>query len=146
MRKLNTRNTMLCCVLLLTTYGYAQNNNQISLQRRPNISTGQNAPVYNQKFNPTLKTQANPPVPGLTDGADVRIFPSSHVQSEVTIEQDIHNPLHLVASANTLLGSLSYNQGYYYSLDGGTTWGGSDQLQNIPVDKVDGDPSVSYAA
>jgi hypothetical protein len=93
-----------------------------------------------------MVTKANPPAPGLTDGPDVQIFPSSHVQSEVMIAINKANPNNLLASTNTLLAPLTYNQGFYSSSNAGLTWTGSDQLQGIAANKIDGDPSVAFSA
>lgn len=145
MKKLNTRICILGNLLLFSAFTFAQSINPISLQRRLNHE-GKNLPNFSQKFNPTVKTVANPPVPGLTDGVDIRLFPSSHVQAEVIIAINKAYPKNLLASANTLLGAFSYNQGFYASVNGGLTWTGSDQLQNINVNSVDGDPSVAFGA
>ncbi|MEO6837640.1 MAG: hypothetical protein ABI185_04590 [Ginsengibacter sp.] len=92
-------------------------------------------PEMNLKFNPTVPTKPNTStnpngVYTITDGQDVRVFPSANVQAEVHISVNKLNPNNLVASANTYLGT--YNQGYYYTLNGGNTWNGADQLQNNP--------------
>ena len=147
MKKLNTKKLLLFCAVFLSSYMYAQENNPISLQKRLPLKAGEKLPAYNSKFNPTLKTKANALAPvSVSDGVDVRILPSSNVQSEVMITINKQNPLNLLASANTLVGPLSYNQGFYTSFDGGATWSGSDILQNIAGNKIAGDPSVAFSA
>ena len=102
---------------------------------------------FSQKIKPALLTAPqSSATPGLIDGTDVQIHPSANVQAEVTIALNKTNPQNLVASANTLIGPFNYNQGYYYSYDGGASWGGKDSLQNISVGTVSGDPSVCFAA
>lgn len=132
------------CFLLVSVYGFTQTSPS-TLQRKM-LGAGEKIPALNQTFNATLKTQANPPARGLTDGVDVRLFPSSHVQSEVIIALNKKYPKNLLASANTLIGSFNYNQGYYASVDGGVTWTGSDALQNIAQGTMVGDPSVAFSA
>lgn len=147
MKKLLTKKLLLLPVVLISCALFAQTNNPISLQKRLPLKPGEKLPAYNSKFNPTLKTSGNvAPVPTVSDGADVRIFPSSNVQAEVIISINKTNPSNLLASANTLLGPLNYSQGYYYSFDGNTSWSGSDALQNVTAGKIDGDPSVAFSA
>src|SRR5215212_1934168 len=124
MKKLNRKSFMLFGFLLSGMYVCAQNTSPSTFHWKI-LKPGEKAPNIIQKFNPTLKTNANPPAPGLVDGPDVRIFPSTHVQSEVIIAINKANPQNLLASANTLLGSFNYNQGYYSSTNGGATWSGS---------------------
>ena len=84
------------------------------------------------------------------DAPDIRIFPSPNVQAEVHISINHKDPNNLLASANTLLGADKgrsfYNQGYYYSLDGGKSWSGADFMQATPLNYVVGDPSTAFAA
>jgi len=105
---------------------------------------------FTPKFNSSIKTKANASTSSITDAPDVRVFPSPNIQSEVHISINKTNPNNLVASANTLLGAyggkLLYNQGYYFSLDGGQSWSGADFLQNAPENNILGDPSTSFAA
>ena len=97
-----------------------------------------------EKFYPTMVTKANPQTPNfVTDGIGVRVFPSANVQAEVHISVNPTNPNNLVASCNTYYGN--YNQGYYYTNDGGITWNGADQLQNSPA-VLYGDPSTGFGA
>lgn len=143
MKKLNTACFLLCCALLFSPYAYSQNNSPITQWRKASVLPGTKAST--QKLNPPLKTQGNiSTAASINDGADIQVHPSSNVQSEVTIAIDRNNPKHLLASANTY--TTYYNQGYYYSTDGGATWNGADELQNISGTRIGGDPSVSVAA
>lgn len=97
-----------------------------------------------ESFNPTIKTYESPQTSGfVSDGVDVRVFPSANVQAEVHISINKTNPNNLVASCNTYIGN--YNQGYYFTTDGGVTWNGADQLQNSPA-QLYGDPSTGFGA
>src|SRR6478752_2136661 len=145
MKKFYTANIVLFVFLLLNGSVQAQTNKAALLQRKLN-SNAQNIILPVQKFNPPLITKANAPAAGLSDGPDVQIFPSGNVQAEVMIAINKTNPNNLLASTNTLLGPLTYNQGFYSSSNGGATWTGSDQLQNIAANKIDGDPSVAFSA
>lgn len=103
-------------------------------------------PKTDFKFNTTIKTTANKPSDPsnlITDGQDVRVFPSANVQAEVHISVNKQNPNNLIASCNTY--QNTYNQGYYYSFDAGNTWNGGDQLQNSPA-VLYGDPSTAFSA
>jgi hypothetical protein len=103
-------------------------------QTKRDNKTQQNVSNYTPKFNPSITTKANASASGIIDACDVRVFPSPHIQSELHISVNKTNPDNLVASANTLLGiysgNLLYNQGYYYSSDGGKSWSGADYLQH----------------
>jgi hypothetical protein len=145
MKKFYTTNILLFVFLLLIGSLHAQTNKAALLQRKLNANQ-QNVTSPVKKFNPPLITKANPPAAGLTDGPDVQILPSSNVQSEVMIAINKANPSNLLVSTNTLLGPLTYNQGFYSSSNGGSTWTGSDQLQGIAGNKIDGDPSVAFGA
>jgi hypothetical protein len=145
MKKFYTTNSVLFVFLLLNGSVQAQTNKAALLQRKLNTNE-QNIILPVQKFNPPLITKANAPAAGLSDGPDVQIFPSGNVQAEVMIAINKTNPNNLLASTNTLLGPLTYNQGFYSSSNGGATWTGSDQLQNIAANKIDGDPSVAFSA
>jgi len=113
-------------------------------------STKNSIANFTFKFNPSIKTKANVSTSGITDQPDVRVFPSPNVQSEEHISINKTNPNNLVASANTLLGAsggkLLYNQGYYFSMDGGQSWSGADFLQGAPLNWVFGDPSTAFSA
>ncbi len=141
--------TRLCFTIagLLSVYLLSAQVTSPVMQPRKKGITSAEKNNYQPVFNNTLVTTANAPLSrGLTDGADVRMHPSANVQAEVTIAVNKAFPLNLLASANTLNGPFEYNQGYYYSTDGGATWNGRDSLQNISVSSVSGDPSVCYAA
>ncbi len=144
MKKINLKSLLLLSLLLGSTLAFSQARNPISQQRRAELLPGQKLPEYRASFNPTMKTIANPAlIPTITDGVDVRIFPTANIQAEVTIAINRSNPLNLLASANTYVST--YNQGYYSSLDGGVTWSGSDVLSGISLSSVYGDPTVCFA-
>ncbi len=146
MKHVNSASLLAGGLLLLNICAFSQTTTPVSLQRKLNGKT-QSPGALVQKMNPTLSTFASPsPSVKLTDKKDVRIFPSSHVQAEVMIVLDKNNAQNLLAAANTLLGPFGYNQGFYSSSDGGATWTGADSLQNISPTKIDGDPSVAFAA
>ena len=147
MKKINSGSFLLIAALLGSTFAFSQAKSPISLQRRADAVIGKNQPNYAFPFNTTLQTSPGASlVPGLSDGADVRMFPSSNVQAEVTIVVNKQNPLNLLAAANTLTGPYAYNQGFYSSSDGGATFAGADKLQNINASYIYGDPSVAFSA
>jgi hypothetical protein len=74
---------------------------------------------------------------------DFRIFPSADVQSEVHVSVNKPSPANIVVSANTLVGA-TLSQSYYYSIDGGITWNGSDLLPSGGTGR--GDPSTDFDA
>ena len=74
-----------------------------------------------------------------TDYTDVQIFPSINSQHEVHISINKTNPWNLIISCNTALG-----QGHYFTIDGGITWNGADNLPNSGVGCCD--PSTSFDA
>ncbi len=144
MKKINLKSLLVLSLLLGSSFAFSQTKNPVSQQRRVELLPGQKLPEYRASFNPTMKTIANPAlIPTITDGVDVRIFPSSSIQAEVTIAINRSNPLNLLASANTYVST--YNQGYYSSSDGGATWSGSDVLSGISLSQVYGDPTVCFA-
>lgn len=96
-----------------------------------------------QSFKPTLSTSPNPSTVSATDNSDIRVYPSSHSQSEVHISLDINNPDNLLISANTY--TNTYQQGYYVSNNGGSSWTGSDELENSSG-SLGGDPSTAFGA
>lgn len=77
-----------------------------------------------------------------TDNADVQIFPSANSQHEVHISINKTNPLNLVVSSNT--SDPTAFQGYYFTLDGGVTWNGADNLPNAGTGA--GDPATAFDA
>lgn len=117
-----------------------------SLRKPGNDET---TPAYYPRFKSTIATTANASAGTIIDEKDVRVFPSPNVQSEVHISINHNNPKNLIASANTLLGADKgrhiYNQGYYFSFDGGYSWSGADFLQTAPINNVAGDPSTGIA-
>src|SRR4051812_12906022 len=127
----------------------AQKDSLLTWQMKHSNQT-QKVADFTLKLNASVATHANPSTSGITDGKDVRVFPSPNIQSEVHISINKNNPDNLLASANTLLGAnggkLIYNQGYYFSLDAGKTWSGADFLQRAPINEVLGDPSTAFSA
>ena len=82
----------------------------------------------------------------LVDKPDIRIFQSSSQQSEPHISINKLNPQNLLVSTNAFVpvqGGYHYQQGYYYSLNGGTTWVGADMLQNSWANSG-GDPTTGF--
>jgi len=81
----------------------------------------------------------------LTNGQndDVQLLPSGNQQTEVHISIDKTNPSNLIASAN-VISSSGFSTGYYYSLNRGLSWTGSDYLPN--GGQSSGDPSTAYDA
>ena len=76
---------------------------------------------------------------------DFAILPSNYSQSEVHVSINKTSPANILASANTVVPATgSISQSYYYSLDGGVTWTGSDVLPNGGVGL--GDPATDYDA
>lgn len=147
MKIFNTKTLLVTGILFSGIQLFSQKINPITQQRKQDNLSGVKGKELVQKFNSTLITEANPSqAQSLSDGRDVRVFPSSHVQAEVIISVNEANPMNLVASTNTLLGSFKYNQGFYYSFDGGQTWDGSDKLQKIDGSLIYGDPSLAFAA
>ncbi|MGN6617564.1 MAG: T9SS type A sorting domain-containing protein [Ilyomonas sp.] len=128
----------------------AQKDSLLSWQTKRDNKTRMNVQNLTLKLNPTITTQANVSTSSITDSRDVRVFPSPNIQSEVHISINKTNPNNLVASANTLLGAtggdILYNQGYYFSLNGGKSWSGADFLQNAGESEILGDPATAFAA
>jgi hypothetical protein len=131
-------------ILLVSFNANAQTNYDLfsgQVKRGADFST---LPKPVEKFNPTIVTKANPQTTNIVnDGVDVRVFPSANVQAEVHISINKTNPNNLVASCNTYIGT--YNQGYYFTNDGGITWNGANKLQNSPA-TLFGDPSTGFGA
>lgn len=118
-------------------------NNLINL--RPTNKIPQNYKLNESNAN-TIPTTPNSPST-ITDNVDVRIFPSTTIQSEVHISINRNNPNNLITSCNTIFphtGFSDVNQGHYYSTDGGITWHGDDILQNAGGAIISGDPSTAF--
>lgn len=139
---IHTKLILSACILMSFTYSFGQDPRLFSGPvDRGNVNKYKNY-LYNPIFNRTQET--NPNIAArITDAQDVRVFPSANVQAEVHISINKNNPLNLIASCNTYIGN--YNQGYYFSNDGGVSWGGADQLQNSPA-QLNGDPSTAFSA
>jgi len=67
---------------------------------------------------------------------NIRVYPSTGNQTETSISVNPINTNKLVGGANSDPG-----QGYYYSTDGGNTWGGSDHLLQTSV--YASDPAIT---
>jgi len=91
-------------------------------------------------FVPILSFSQTMPI--ATDNGDIRVFPSDHMQSETHISVNKTNPNNLIYSANTY--TSTYSQGYYYSVDGGISWAGGDDMPRSGTS--DGDPTTCYDA
>jgi len=128
----------------------AQKDSLLTWQTKRDNKTQQNVANFTPKFKPSITTNASISTSSITDSRDVRVFPSPNIQSEVHISVNKTNPNNLIASANTLLGAsggdIFYNQGYYFSLNGGKSWSGADFLQNAGETEILGDPSTAFAA
>lgn len=94
-------------------------------------------------FHSSLSTTANPSTASASDATDIRVFPSANIQAEVHLSLDRNNPDNLLMSANTY--TSTWQQGYYVSNNGGSSWFGADELQNSP-DTLGGDPSTAFDA
>jgi hypothetical protein len=123
-----------------------QQKDSLFIRQVPVNKSQRTKDTVSKVFNKTLITKANKPsniAPyTVIDNNDIRIWPSAHVQAEVHISISKSNPNVLLASANTY--TTTYNQGYYYSTNGGNSWSGADVLQNSPA-TVNGDPSTAIA-
>jgi hypothetical protein len=128
----------------------AQKDSLLSWQTKRDNKTQKIVQKFTPKFNSSIATKANVSTSSIIDTKDIRVFPSPNIQSEVHISINKSNPDNLLASANTLLGvtggNLLYNQGYYFSLDGGKSWSGADFLQNAPGQNILGDPATAFTA
>ena len=89
------------------------------------------------------------------DYADIRLNPlSQYPQTEPHISINKNNPSNLLVSMNTSNTDFNHPtnphfnsiQGYYYSMDGGLTWTGSDFLPNESSSYSVGDPSTCFDA
>lgn len=128
----------------------AQKDSLLTWQTKRDNQAKSSVQSFRPKFNPSITTNANVSTSSIIDSRDVRIFPSPNIQSEVHISISKTNADNLVASANTLLGANGgdyfYNQGYYFSSNGGKSWSGADFLQNAGDNAIIGDPATAFAA
>jgi hypothetical protein len=159
MKALNIKLYLIASVLFcgLTTSAQAPKQTSKDLlytgQVKRDRAVGKKLADFTPKFKPSVNTTANQPEGSgyIIDTKDIRVFPSANIQSEVHISINKKNPDNLIASTNTLLGIVDsqylYNQGYYYSLDGGKIWNGSDSLKNVDsFEFIAGDPATAFAA
>ncbi len=70
------------------------------------------------------------------------VHPSFGSQTEVPITRHPQNPLIMLASANTFYGGSTFSVGSYATTDGGTTWFGSDTLNNGIFNYGDPGPAI----
>ena len=94
--------------------------------------------IQQTKQDSQINNLINPNV--FCGGTDKRVLTSTNPQSEVHISIDKTNTNNILTSANTF--TTTYNQGYYYTTNGGTSWAGADQLPGSTT--VYGDPSTAY--
>lgn len=139
---------ILCSEKLLSQKLTAQKDSLLTWQMKRDTA-GKTVKSFAPTFHSTIATTPAVSTSSINDSKDVRVFPSPNIQSEVHISIDKNNPNSLVASANTLLGAqggkLLYNQGYYFTWDGGKTWSGADFLQNAHSQYILGDPATAFA-
>ncbi|MBM4158094.1 MAG: T9SS type A sorting domain-containing protein [Ignavibacteria bacterium] len=100
-------------------YNYQKNSANIFIQTNNQIR------IYHTEFA------------SFTIYPETRIFPSSINQSEISAGVYLNSPNIIFAGANTDKG-----QGYYYTLDGGLNWSGSDSLPGSVY--YSSNPSVAY--
>lgn len=91
----------------------------------------------------------------LTDNADIAILSGNFIQYDPSISIDPQNSNNILVSAGTRgltysSGSFYYgffDQGYYYSTNGGQTWQGSNVLANkTTINDVDGWANTAYGS
>lgn len=144
--------SIVICFCCIATSAQTFRDSLSSFQMKRENTSGNKPKDFTPVFKPTVKTEAVKieKSNSIIDTKDVRVFPSPNIQSEVHISINKTNPDNLVASANTLLGvkfgKRIYNQGFYYTNDGGKTWSGADFLQSAPFHQVFGDPSTAFTA
>lgn len=71
-----------------------------------------------------------------------RVHPSSGTQSEVPIVRHPTNQQIMLASANTFRGGSTFSTGVYVTTNGGTSWFGSDTLNNGSFNYGDPGPMI----
>jgi len=76
--------------------------------------------------------------------SNLRVFPSDYSQTEFSITVSPQDPNRLLIGANSVSASGSKYQGYYYSSNGGQSWGGGNALPWGAVQQFSADPSVSF--
>lgn len=86
---------------------------------------------------PNVSRTITSPFGVLTVDPNVRIFPTSGHQTEVSAAIWTANPNYIIVGVNSDPG-----QGYYYTTNGGTNWSGGDQLPGSIGSSSD--PAVAY--
>jgi hypothetical protein len=76
-------------------------------------------------------------------GNEVRVFPSSHAQSEIHLSINKTNPQVLLLSSQNYIPNVTY-QGAFWSTNGGSIWTGAETLPNNSGGR--GDPSTAFDA
>jgi|GEM_PF-1580145 len=82
-------------------------------------------------------------LPYAKDNTDIHVFPSSNDQSECSISINKTNPANIIASVN-VSNSSGFDQGNYFTLDGGNTWSGHD-AEGGTIPSL-GDPMTTFDA
>ena len=70
-----------------------------------------------------------------------RVYPSTRAQIETPIAINPTNPNNFIGTAITEVNSSFFKIGYYYSMNGGSTWQGSEDFS---MDISAGDPVISF--
>lgn len=70
-----------------------------------------------------------------------RVYPSTRAQIETPIAINPTNPNNFIGAAITEVNSSFFKIGYYYSMNGGSTWQGSEDFS---MDISAGDPVISF--
>ncbi|MGN6605173.1 MAG: hypothetical protein ACTHK8_22145 [Ginsengibacter sp.] len=81
--------------------------------------------------------------PNTLVGNEVRVFPSSHAQSEIHLSINKTNPQVLLLSSQNYIPNVTY-QGAFWSTNGGSIWTGAETLPNNSGGR--GDPSTAFDA
>ena len=75
-------------------------------------------------------------------GPNVRVLPNSNQQDEIVLVSQTANPNFMFGSANTTVGGSQFGQGCYVTTNGGTSWYGTDLMQNEPSSTSDPAPTI----
>jgi len=140
MRRL-TIPVILTMVLVVASAGSATSVHEAATGPKAGLTGVQPAGWQENSLPPLRET-----IPGPKPAYDIiQIFPSTdHSQSESCIIVDPNDPDHLLVGVNAITNESypDFHQGYYYSFDGGATWGGSNILPGAndagdPVTNID---------